>query len=648
MSRLPVIVGFGGINASGRSSFHHGYRRTVIDRLDNKDTIDVYCGLATMMGYLSYKDGGYFDRDGVECPPHKIVERFGEGILKNTHIRKISPALFDPDRVIWNSKIVAKPQNDSSIKIVLKKNRLPSQIPSNWEIRKFENDSDSVEVCIHGNMEFFLEDRKKLLVQSGGQIPEGFNPGNFYKSNHHARGLQLTIFGASDAIFSMGIELEEIKRIVPPDMIGTYSCSAMGQLDEFSCLGFLRAFSLGKKTTSKQMAMGLPEMPADFINAYILGSVGYTAANVGACATTLYNLELAVNDIRQGKRRVAIVGNSEAPLVPEVMESYRVTSAVAEDEELIRLDRDKALSEPDYKRSCRPFSNNCGFTMGEAAQYFILFDDDLALELGAQIYGSIGDIFINADGYKKSIASPGFGNYICLAKAVASARALFGIESVRQRSFIHSHGTGTPQNRTTESHVLNEIAKAFGIEKWPVAAIKCYIGHSLGPASGDQIASALGTWKYGLIPGIFTLDSVAEDVCDSNLLLSREHSEVDPEHSDVAFVNAKGFGGNNASGSIISPYKTVEMLKRKHGEEVFNNYLKKNERVVEEAENYDRKAIQGIVKPIYDFGKDLLEGSDLDMTDQYMNIRGYGEKINLSLSSQYPDMTLSNMSKATE
>ncbi|HNF09694.1 MAG TPA: hypothetical protein PLX36_10580, partial [Pseudomonadales bacterium] len=34
MVRLPVIVGFGGINPAGRSSFHHGYRRLVLDVLD--------------------------------------------------------------------------------------------------------------------------------------------------------------------------------------------------------------------------------------------------------------------------------------------------------------------------------------------------------------------------------------------------------------------------------------------------------------------------------------------------------------------------------------------------------------------------------------------------------------------------------------
>ena len=31
MTALPVIVGMGGVNAAGRTSFHQGFRRIVID-----------------------------------------------------------------------------------------------------------------------------------------------------------------------------------------------------------------------------------------------------------------------------------------------------------------------------------------------------------------------------------------------------------------------------------------------------------------------------------------------------------------------------------------------------------------------------------------------------------------------------------------
>ena len=58
-------------------------------------------------------------------------------------------------------------------------------------------------------------------------------------------------------------------------------------------------------------------MPTDFINAYVLGSVGMTGSITGACATFLYNLQKGIDVITSGQARVVIVGNSEAPILPE-------------------------------------------------------------------------------------------------------------------------------------------------------------------------------------------------------------------------------------------------------------------------------------------------------------------------------------------
>src|SRR5699024_2821379 len=144
---------------------------------------------------------------------------------------------------------------------------------------------------------------------------------------------------------------------------------------------------------------------------------------------------------------------------------------------------------------------------------------------------------INADGFKKSIASPGVGNSLTLVKALADARAILGDEAVRRRSFVHAHGTSTPQHRVSESHIMNEAARLFGIHEWRVAAVKAYVGHPLATAAGDQFASCFGTWQDGWIPGIATIDHVADDVHQSHLAIGPEHSEVGPEGMDVALVN---------------------------------------------------------------------------------------------------------------
>lgn len=638
MSRLPVIVGFGGISSAGRGSFHHAYRRMVISQLDPSTANETYLGLATLMGYLTAKAGKFFDQNGSECPVDQIKEKFGSEILANTCLRKIDDQLLDVDNVPVNKKVSFKGKDQQAIQLTINKKQLPVSIPDDWEIK--ELNTRQVEVTIQGGLECLVPDFKKSLVQSAGQLPTGFNPGKTYPSNHHPRGLQLAVNGASDAIRSMGIDWNIIKDTIRPDEIGVYAGSSMGQLDQFGGGGFLRAPTAGIRTSSKQIAFHFSQMVADFINAYILGSVGFTGGQAGACATTMYSLNAAVSDIQSGKRRVAIVGAAEAPVNYEVIEGYRSMTALAEDSQILDLDRNLGRKTPDHRSACRPFAPNCGFTLAESAQFFVLFDEALALELGATVYGSVGSIFINADGYKKSISAPGFGNYLTLSQSLGSAESFFGIDRVRNRSFVHAHGTGTPQNRTTESHALNEVAKSFGINQWPVAAIKCYVGHSIGAAAGDQLNAALGTWKYGIIPGINTMNEVARDVENSHIKLSQKHLNIGADNVDMAFINTKGFGGNNATGMIISPDYTLQMMKKKYGEKALADYRKKNEQVNRQSMAYDQSVIKGDFKAIYHFGENVLGGNDFSIEDQSMKIPGFDKPIDLKMPSIYPDMKL--------
>ena len=78
-------------------------------------------------------------------------------------------------------------------------------------------------------------------------------------------------------------------------------------------------------------------MPGDFINAYVLKSLGHTGPALGACATFLYNLQRGVDDIKSGRARIAVVGASEAPIIPELMDGYVAMGALATDKELRQL-----------------------------------------------------------------------------------------------------------------------------------------------------------------------------------------------------------------------------------------------------------------------------------------------------------------------
>ena len=614
MVPLPVIVGFGGVNPAGRVSFHHSYRRTILDALDAEKQATTYQSLAVLMGV----------QDKLRDAP----EATKDYIENHTLIRRIE--LWDPDHIDVHSRAKLKAKDGAPLVIRMAQNQLPTEIPDSWQVNPVE-DGD-VEVAIKDTAQVLLNDTRSSRVTSAGQLPTGFDPASLYASRNHPRGLQLAIIAASDAVKSIGIDWTELQNLVRPDEFAVHAGCAMGQLDTHGAGGLLQAPFLGKRPTSKQAALCLAEMAADFTNAYVTGSLGSTGGAIGACATFLYNAKQGIDEIRYRGKRVAVVGSTEAPVTPELVEAFRTMGALAEDEALMALD---GSNEPDNRRACRPFSSNAGFTISEAGIFLVLMDEELALECGAEIYGSVADIYVNADGYKKSIPGPGVGNYITVGKALGLARSILGEESLRTRSFVHAHGTGTPQNRVTESHILNELSKAFKIEKWPVAAIKAYLGHTLAPASGDQITSALGTWEDGWIPGIASIDHIAEDVHSDNLRIDPSHLEVGADTMDVALVNSKGFGGNNATGVILSPSKTKELIEQRHGKDALKNYQSKRDRIVEKAHLYDEGALREIPKPIYRFGDGVIEGDELEISSDSISVPGYMKDVDLEVKNPY-------------
>ncbi|MFM2482690.1 beta-ketoacyl synthase [Celerinatantimonas sp. YJH-8] len=613
MTKLPVIVGFGGVNAAGRSSGFHSYKRMIADVLSEHEMQSTWQDLAHRMG---------LEAESIDA---EVIESIRQGTL----VRRIDS--FDPDHLLYQSQASLSSENDR-ISFTLRKSKLPNQIPDNWHL---EEKGSKVIVTVHGALDALLPQSVSFPVSSGANIPHGFDPGKLYNARFHPRGLKLSVYGASDMMNSLGLEWSHVLSAITPDQVSVYAGSSMGQIDESSMAGMMAAPLTSGRVSSKMMAMSFAQMPADFINSYVLSSIGNTGTNMGACATFLYNLRQGINDIQQGLARVVIVGNAEAPIVAELMEGYRVMGALAEDHKLCNLD---GTDQPDNRRACRPFSDNAGFIMGESAQFVILMDDQLALQLGANIYGSVADVFVNADANKKSISAPGVGNYVTMAKATALAKAILGDEAL-QSTYVHAHGTGTPQNRVTESHILNEVAKTFGIKSWPVTAIKSYVGHSMGVAAGDQLIAALGVWKYGYIPGIKTIDHIADDVHCSNLNILTDHHFVGPqgEKCQGVILNAKGFGGNNASGLVLSPQKTLAMLSKRYGKQAIDEYVARNETVAQRVIAADDKATQGDETMLYSFGEAVMDEKDVSIEPTQLKLSGFEHAIPLPQENPFKD-----------
>ena len=634
MKKLPIIAGFGGYNAAGRSSFHHGFRRTVIESLSGSQKEPTLVGLAVMCGLVKAEDNGnYQAENGETLTSAQVANQFEQQVLDATLIRKIGTQYFDVDNTPWHQSTELESEHDQNT-FLLPKKQLPNPIPESWTVS--EHSDKQVRVTLAGVADFKTETTRDFPVKVAGQLPDGFDVSKLYNSRFHPRGLQLTIAAISDAMGSLGVSWDKITHHVAPDQIAVYAGSVFGQMDEYGHGGMVQSRLRGGRVSSKQLALGLNTMPADFINAYVLGSVGSTGGITGACATFLYNLRSGVEDIKEGRARIAIVGSSEAPINQEIMEGFAAMSALATDDGLKKLD---GVETADHRRASRPFSYNCGFSIGESAQYAILVDDELLVELGLQAFGAVPDVFVNADGFKKSISAPGPGNFLTLMRAVASANAILGEESVAKRSFVHAHGSSTPANRTTESELFDRVAEAYGIQDWPITAVKAFVGHSIGPASGDQLVSALGSFAYGVIPGIKTITEVADDVFQKHLKISPADIDVGEEGLDVSFINSKGFGGNNATGVIVAPHIVNSMLEKRYGNEVINSYREKLAVTQQKAAEYDRGVLKGEYGIHYYFGEGMIDDREMVLSKTEMKIPGYKHPVDLKVSNPFSDMT---------
>ena len=558
MSNLPLIVGYGGINAGGRSIFDLSHNRMVFDDINTKQQKEVLQSLGHLMGTND-----------------------SETILNKSLMRTIDNNFF--------------------------------------KAHSFRSPD--------------------LPTLAGGQLPSGFNPASTYNSRQHPRGLAMTIFGLSDALKSLGFSWEKILQKIPRQKISCISGCAVAQADKFGMGGMFQAPLAESRITSKHMAMSLGEGSADFGHSYVLGSMGSTGNYTGACATFQYNLKLGISMIQSGESLISIVGAAESGIVPEIYEAFAAARGLAEDKNLIKLQEQlgEDSKSPNHRKICRPFGDNIGMILGESAQFIVLMEDSLALKLGLNIHGAALSSHIHSDGYKKSISGPGAGNYLTVGKTFNEIKKYFSSEGLN-KTFFHAHGTGTPQNRESESHIISSISKTFGINALPVTAVKSYLGHSLAAAGGDQMISALGSWKNNLIPGITSTPKLAENVHKENVDFLLKNKKFENGRFDFAVLNAKGFGGNNGTCLVASPSKTMKMLKSKYPKKDIQEYLSKKQKIDDQLNQCKQDILLGDIKSRYIFGEDVIDGmNDFEIEPDKITNKLNKEIFDLNSTLPYKD-----------
>ena len=565
---IPCLVGFGGLTPAGRGSHNLSYSRMIYDLESDQNKFNYLKSVLTLCGLID---------ETTEAPEiEKLILSKENEVLENTLMRKLDYEFFR--NTFWSYDY---------------------EMPAN--------------AC--------------------GQLPFRLDPVTHYASRQHPKALGMSIVGFTDAMSDAGFDLRKVIDSYGRDKVGCFAGCAVMNMDRYSGDGLFASYPMGKRASSKHISFTLPEMTADFINAYVTGSLGITGHFIGACATSLYNLNAGVELIKSGKSELVIVGAAEAILGPPAYIGFSAMGAMATDERMTNLQQLLGEGEDlNYTKFCRPFGDNMGMVCGESAGFAILMSDKLALEVGANIRGCFLNVNINADGNKKSISGPGAGNYFSVGKTFKDIETVFGSKTLQEKSCFLAHGTGTPLNRITESHIVSTFAKEFGIENLPVTSVKSKLGHTMGTAGMDQIWCGLGALESQKLTGICTIPKLADDVYKENLDFFLENKEFNSQ-KDIAFLNSKGFGGNNATSALISSNLTEELLQRRFTDKELKAWKKKREATLKLREKNFELAVNSDIKPIYEFDKDVLDLTDLEISKKNIKTKtGFNYALNSDLT----------------
>ena len=565
---IPCLVGFGGLTPAGRGSHNLSYSRMIYDLESDQNKFNYLKSVLTLCGLI--------DETTEATEIEQLILSKENEVLENTLMRKLDYEFFR--NTFWSYDY---------------------EMPAN--------------AC--------------------GQLPFRLDPVTHYASRQHPKALGMSIVGFTDAMSDAGFDLRKEIDSYGRDKVGCFAGCAVMNMDRYSGDGLFASYPMGKRASSKHISFTLPEMTADFINAYVTGSLGITGHFIGACATSLYNLNAGVELIKSGKSELVIVGAAEAILGPPAYIGFSAMGAMATDERMTNLQQLLGEGEDlNYTKFCRPFGDNMGMVCGESAGFAILMSDRLALEVGANIRGCFLNVNINADGNKKSISGPGAGNYFSVGKTFKDIETVFGSKTLQEKSCFLAHGTGTPLNRITESHIVSTFAKEFGIENLPVTSVKSKLGHTMGTAGMDQIWCGLGALESQKLTGICTIPKLADDVFKENLDFFLENKEFNSQ-KDIAFLNSKGFGGNNATSALISSNLTEELLQRRFTEKELKAWKKKREATLKLREKNFELAVNGEIKPIYEFDKDVLDLTDLEISKKNIKTKtGFNYALNSDLT----------------
>ncbi len=312
---------------------------------------------------------------------------------------------------------------------------------------------------------------------------------------------------------------------LPTEKSSLYSQEILGKTFEENLLG--KSLSRGRTEPLNRYVAGFPAG----LLAYSLGLGGGGCTLDAACASSLYAIKLAVDELLSGRADAMLSGGVSRP---DPLYTQMGFSQL------------RALSK---RGICSPFdAAGDGLVVGEGAGIFLLKRTEDAIAHGDRIYGIIRGTGLSNDVGGSLLAPMSEGQL----RAMRAAYLQAGWQP-QDLDLIECHATGTPVGDATEVASLKELWKdvADPSQTCVIGSVKSNIGHLLTAAGAAALTKVLLSMREGVLPPTANFGSA-----QPGMELDKSHFRVLSEARPWerrgegiprrAAVSAFGFGGINA------------------------------------------------------------------------------------------------------
>jgi 3-oxoacyl-[acyl-carrier-protein] synthase II len=244
-----------------------------------------------------------------------------------------------------------------------------------------------------------------------------------------------------------------------------------------------------------------------------------------ACASSAVAIAEAAKAVERGEVDLALVGGTEALLVPGVVLAWQAMQTLA------------AFAPGEASRACRPFATDRGgFVLGEGAAFMVLESAERARRRGARAHAELAGWGLSCDAMH--LSKPDAAGQ---ARALRSALKMAGLQPA-EVGYCNAHGTATKIGDPIEADALRQVwGDAIGTLQ--VSSTKALHGHLLGAAGALEAVVTVMALKERRLPPNCHVETI-DPACALNLV--REPGTA-AAGLNAAITSSFAFGGTNSA-----------------------------------------------------------------------------------------------------